>query len=115
MEKLDKLHKENTELIQEYKEMKEKLHQYEENTKVIREKFVNHVIENDENCAHYTGFTSLTWLKETFEYCKPGERGENRWMPTSTEEKTKQGRPRALSPFEGYVLTLCKLRQNFLF
>ena len=36
-------------------------------------------------------------------------------MPTSAKEKTKQGRPRALSPFEGYVLTLCKLRQNFSF
>ena len=122
LEELNKLHKENAELIQENKylklenkELKEKLHQYEENTKVIREKFVNHVIENDENCAHYTGFTSVTRLKETFEYCKPGEKGENMRMPTSAKEKTKQGRPRALSPFEGYVLTLCKLRQNFSF
>ena len=122
LEELNKLHKENAELIQENKylklenkELKEKLHQYEENTKVIREKFVNHVIENDENCAHYTGFTSVTRLKETFEYCKPGENGENMRMPTSAKEKTKQGRPRALSPFEGYVLTLCKLRQNFSF
>ena len=36
-------------------------------------------------------------------------------MPTSSKEKAKQGRPRALTPFEGYILTLCKLRQNFLF
>ena len=34
-------------------------------------------------------------------------------LTTSSNKKAKQGRPRALTPFKGYILTLCKLKQNF--
>ena len=111
----EKLSEENKQLKLEHSELKKLLKQYNENTKLIREKFIKHITDSDENCSHYTGFTSLKRLEETFKYCNPGNNGENMRMPTSSEEKAKQGRPRALTSFEGYTLTLCKLRQNFSF
>ena len=111
----EKLSEENKQLKLENSELKELLKQYNENTKLIREKFIKHITDSDENCSHYTGITSLKRLEETFKYCNPGNNRENMRMPTSSKEKAKQGRPSVLTPFEGYILTLCKLRQNFSF
>ena len=76
---------------------------------------VKNIIENDSTCCHYTGFPTVKRMQTTFNYCNPGQNGENMLMSTSKTDKCKSGRPRALSPFKGYLLTLMKLRQNFSF
>ena len=43
------------------------------------------------------------------DFMDPGENGENMVMPRS-QQKLASGRPRILSPFEGFLLMLCRLR-----
>ena len=81
--------------------------------------FVNHVIENDENCRHYTGFPSVQLLHDIYQYLHPGPNRENVVMynPTTNSQpkdlNETRGRKRAVTPFKSYILMLCCCGQNF--
>ena len=80
--------------------------------------FVNHVIENDENCRHYTGFPSVQLLQDIYQYLDPGPNVESVVMynPTTNSQPKDPnetwGRKRAMTPFQSYILMLCRCRQN---
>jgi hypothetical protein len=70
----------------------------------------------------YTGFPDVKLFDALYEFCDPGEHGENisYWHSattsegsTSSDSLTKQGRPRILHPKEELFITLCRLRQGF--
>ena len=83
-----------------------------EKTETVRDKFVNHVMSKDDACSHATGFHSVGRLKKFYNFLDPGENGENVLMYRS-QEKTCERRPRVLSPFEGFLILLCRLRSGF--
>ena len=72
-----------------------------------RESFTAHIVKLDENCKHYT----------VYEFLNPGNNGENIILYNSqlsqSKDKETRVRKRALSPIEFYLLTLCRLKQNF--
>ena len=74
---------------------------------------ISQVKLNDKNCNHYTGFKTLRRLMSVFEFLDFGENGENILYDYQSNQETGKGRPRALSPFDSYVLTLMRLRRNF--
>ena len=78
----------------------------------IKQKFMDHVLSSDDECSNYTGFHSVERMKDFYEFLDPGENGENMVMPRS-KNKLATGRPRILSPFEGFLLMLCRLRSSF--
>ena len=82
-----------------------------------RESFNAHIVKLDENCKHYTGFPSVKRLKTVYEFLNPGNNGENIILYNSqllqSKDKETRVRKRALSPIEFYLLTLCRLKQNF--
>ena len=78
----------------------------------IKEKFKEHILSSDEECNHNTGFHSVERLKNFYDFLEPGESGENMVMLRS-QNKLAAGRPRILSPFEGFLLLLCRLRSGF--
>ena len=68
----------------------------------------------------YTGFPDVKVFDALYEFCNPGEYGENisYWHSATTSEGssdslTKQGRPRILHPKEELFITLYRLRQGF--
>ena len=78
-----------------------------------RKDFVNHLVSSDKMCKHYTGFPYVFRCKAVFHYLDPGEEGENIIFGANCKERgDDRGRPRMLSPFDGYLLTLCRLRCN---
>ena len=82
-----------------------------------RESFTVHIVKLDENCTHYTGFPTVKRLKTVYGFLNPGNNGENIILYNSqllqSKDKETRGRKRALSPFESYLLTLCRLKQSF--
>ena len=78
---------------------------------------------NEKSFKYYTGFPSVKVFDALFEFCNPGENGQNisYWNSSVTTEalfsdlepKTKQGRPRTLHPKDELFITLCRLRQGF--
>ena len=77
---------------------------------------------DDNSIKFYTGFPNVQVFNALYDFCNPGEQGENisYWHSSSTSEvssshglSTKQGRPRILQPKEELFLTLCRLRQGF--
>ena len=111
--RIDELSKEKITLKTEITDLKRKIDDNNTDT------FVKHVIENDDNCRHYTGFPSVEQLNNLYEYLDPGPRGENVVMyNTTTNSQPKKpeetrGRKRSLTPFKSYILTLCRFRRNF--
>ena len=98
----------------ENKELQEKLNLYEEKDK--HSEFVHHILKDDETCNHYTGIPTVARLKEIFTYCDPGDMGQNMLMPNyihSKDSSESRGRKRAFKPFEGYLVTLNKLKRGF--
>nr|XP_012562439.1 uncharacterized protein LOC105847414 [Hydra vulgaris] len=77
--------------------------------------FTDHVMENNENCNHYTGFPSINILKAVLEFLDPGENGRNIILYNNKKKTTSSstGRPRALKPLDAFILTLTRLRRNF--
>ena len=76
----------------------------------------------DDSISFYTGLPNLQVFEALYEFCNPGEHGENisywhssttRKGPSSDNLPTKQGRPRSLHPKEELFITLCRLRQGF--
>lgn len=122
-----KLAEENKQLLTKHQEHEKENAKHREENKELREKLqskfnycpadllVKKIKENNRDCSHYTAFTTCQHMKAIYDYCGPGENGENMLMPNSKSEKCKSGRRRALDPFIGYILTLMKLRQNFSF
>ena len=88
-----------------------------------REVFCFSRFYNDSNSFQfYTGFPDVKLFDALYEFCNPGEHGENisYWHSattsegsTSSDSSTKQGRPRILHPKEELFITLCRLRQGF--
>ena len=42
-----------------------------------RESFTAHIVKSDENCKHYTGFTTVKRLKTVYKFLNPGNNGEH--------------------------------------
>ena len=63
-------------------------------------------------CACATGFHSVGHLNEFYDFLDPGKNGENVLMARS-QDKVGTRRPRILSPFEGFLLLLCRLKSGF--
>ena len=75
---------------------------------------VGQVLSSDDMCNHYTGFPSISRLKSVFEFLDTGDNGENVILYQNQGNKeTGVGRPRSLSPFNCFILTLLRLRRNF--
>ena len=81
-------------------------------SKTIKEKFKEHILSNDEECSNNTGFHSVERMNDFFDFLDPGEKGENVLMSRS-QNKLAAGRPRILTPYEGFLLMLCRLRSGF--
>ena len=72
------------------------------------------VLSSDIMCNHYTGFPSISRMQAIFNFLDAGVNGENVVLQQNQGNKgTGVGRPRSLSPFHCYVLTLVRLRRNF--
>ena len=86
-----------------------------EEEKQKNETFAEHVMMNDKNINHYTGFPSKQVFDSVYEYLDPGLHGENLVLFNSqnANESENRGRPRILSPLHAFVLTLVRLRRNF--
>ena len=72
----------------------------------------------DKVCNHYTGFPTLDRLTSVFNFLDAGSEGENIILHHNQIIKERgisigHGRKRSLSPFEGFILTLIRLRRNF--
>ena len=78
----------------------------------MKDIYANHILSNDGECTSATGFHSVDRLRQFYDFLDPGENGENVSMARS-QEKINTGRPRILSPFEGYLLLLCRLKSAF--
>ena len=75
---------------------------------------ISYVKLNDKNCNHYTGFKSVKRLMAVFEFLDFGVNSERLILYNNqSNQETGRGRPRALSPFNSYVLTSMRLRRNF--
>ena len=81
-------------------------------SKSVKEKFKERILLNDEECAHATGFHDVIRLHQFYEFLDPGESGENVLMAKS-QSKVGARRPRVLSPFDGFLLLLCRLKSGF--
>ena len=120
-EEREELLKARNELLCENKNLKEEIEdvrvqvQLMTKDREVCDLLIEKISRNDNVCCHYTGFSTVKRMQATFDYCNPGQDGENLLMHTSKTDKIKAGRPRALTPFKGYMLTLFKLRQNFSF
>ena len=97
-----------------------------------RKSFSLNRFNTDKNLNFYTGFPSIKVFDAFYDFCDPGNVGENirYWHSASTAfsgasssaeddnegfecSPPKQGRPRALSPKDELFRTLCRLRQGF--
>lgn len=81
-----------------------------------RTEFIDHVLSSDEMCNHYTAFPSTTALRAVFKFLDPGVLGENVMLynyQKAKKDNVTVGRPRILTPFEAFILTLVRLRRNF--
>ena len=87
----------------------------EEKTKNDNSDFVEHVMKNERNINHYTGFPSKVVFDALFSYLNPGENGENilLYNSQSANENETRGRKRMLTPLHSFILTLVRLRRNF--
>ena len=72
------------------------------------------VLSSDSVCNHYTGFPSISRMQAVFDFLYAGVTGENVISYQNQGNKeTGVGRPRSLSPFHCYVLTLIRLHHNY--
>ena len=72
------------------------------------------VLSSDSMCNHYTGFPSISRMQAVFDFLDAGLSGENVILYQNQGNKeTGVGRPRSLSPFQCYLLTLIRLRRNY--
>ena len=72
------------------------------------------VLSSDSMCNHYTGYPSILRMQAVFDFLNAGLTGENVILYQNQGNKeTGFGRPRSLSPFHCYVLTLIRLRRNY--
>ena len=81
-------------------------------TTTVKDKFKSRIMSNDDECTHATGFHSVGRLNEFYKFLDPGENGEKVLM-TRSKDKVCMRRPRILSPFEGFLLMLCRLKSGF--
>lgn len=86
--------------------------QKEVDNKAIKQQFKARILSDDEECNHNTGFPTVDRLLAYYEMLDPGENGENMLMARS-QNKVVERRPRALSPLEGFLLFLCRIRRGF--
>ena len=88
--------------------------------------FCSNKFKDSKSMAFYTGFPSVELFDAVYDFCDPGEDGENirYWHSSSTNQNTtvvcepiesvpKPGRRRLLHPKEELFITLCRLRQGF--
>ena len=76
---------------------------------------VQHVLKNDRNINHYTGFPAKVVFDSLLEYLNPGKNDENilLYNSQSANENETRGRKRTLTPLYSFILTLVRLRRNF--
>ena len=104
--RIQELEKENITLRKENAALKSAL------DSSLRDQFTKHVLSDDDACAHATGFHSVQRLKEFFDFVNPGKQGNDMLMARS-QVKVGSRRPRVLTPLEGFLLLLCRLKSNF--
>lgn len=78
-------------------------------------RFTEHVLSLDKSCNHYTGLPTVSIFSHTLTFLDPGVLGENLVLYNNQEVKgdSNRGRKRNLSPVEGLLLTLVRLKRNF--
>ena len=78
-------------------------------------KFIRHVMSSDKLCKHYTTLPTVDILKAVFFSLNSGHMGENIILYNNQNVKgvSAAGRPRTLSAFESFLLTLVRLRRNY--
>ena len=76
---------------------------------------VSQIESSDELCNHYTGFTTQERLNIIYDFLNPGIDGENIILYDNQDKhnKGKDGRSRALSPYNSLLVTGIRLRTNF--
>ena len=73
---------------------------------------VRHIKSTDKSCNHYTGFSTLKQLHSVFEIINAGQNGDHIHL-YHTQVYSGDSGARMLSAFDGYILTLVRLRRNF--
>ena len=71
-------------------------------------------IESSNNsCNQYTGFTTHERLSSVFEFLNPGVNGENVVMYANQTASAGGARPRAMTPYICFLVTVIRLRRSF--
>ena len=77
---------------------------------------ISEIQSNNKACNHYTGFPTFDRLMAVFSFFTPGKQGENIILyhsPNGKDSMSPVGRKRALSPIQGFILPLIRLRRGF--
>ena len=85
---------------------------YETMEKLQQRSFGSHVIRDDEQCQHYTGFPDFKRFEACLNFLSVGSNGEN-VRTKGTSEQKGSGRSRSLSSEEQFLILLMKLRNGF--
>ena len=110
-EKYDKLLKENETLRQDNVILSNELLSMQQQQTYMKSNFIARIMSS---CNHYTGIPTTDILKSIFLFLNSGPVGENVILYNNQDVKgAGAGRPRTLSAFESYLLTLVRLRRNF--
>lgn len=144
VESVSELKKQIEELNDKLQEQKEKTNALVIELNEVKQKLVNlttryndlekksfslNQFRNSKSLGFYTGFANGEIFDALYNFCDPGENGENirYWHSSSTDQDRtvlsesdedlesfpKAGRPRLLHPKEELFITLCRLRQGF--
>ena len=99
------------ELLQEHNLLK----QQSKLSQSLKYRFIDNVMGSDKMCKHYTAFPTVEILKSVFFSLNSGHMGENIILYNNQSVKglSAAGRPRNLSAFESFLLTVVRLRRNF--
>lgn len=100
------------ELIEEHNNLKEELKR--KSSKCL---FIDHVMKNDKTWKHYTTFSTVDILNSVFLSLFSDNMGMGEiiilYNNQSVNRLSAAGRPRTLSAFESFLLTIVRLRRNF--
>ena len=120
-EKVKLLEKEVEDLQKKVAELEKSLKESEERERKLSMKLnsielpiIEQVLSDNDTCNHYTGFPSIPRMRTLFDFMDAGENGENVILYQNQGKKeTGVGRPRSLSAFQSFLLTLLRLRRGY--
>ena len=81
----------------------------------VKFKFIERVFSSNTLCNHYTALPTVEKFHRIIHFLNPGASGENLVLQNypNFRGESDVGRPRILSPLEGLLITLVRLRKNF--